>query len=188
MLHNTKNLHLDRSFIFADTTTTVFARNEDPTPRASGTSNGDGDKWRTIAIETLGQKYIAQRQRESEDGVMYSVFPIVEGNDTTQGAANYVEVSGRRFTINVQMIAQSSRPRVPRQQEQNVRKPNPSGRHQPKHKDSSLHKGNKSSGSGRKAVGAKKPSSNLTAAGRRILAARQRRNNTLPSTQTAQGM
>ena len=120
-----------------------------------------GDKWNTIAIETVGQKYIAQKQKQSGDGAMYSVVPIVRADATADSnrPVHYVEQNEGRFRVNVQVIAEKSATDRPRRDIRPRRRQvqRPAGV--------------------RKAVGAKKPSATLTASGRRILAFRQRRLN-----------
>ena len=126
------------------------------------------DKWKTIAIETVGKKYIANRLSESTNGVMYGVVPIAPNPNSGPGMLPYIEDESGRFRINVQMMGERSHGQNEQRRQSNqttatrVRRGEATNRR-------------KSSTQNRKAVGAKKPNTTLTAAGRRILQVRQER-------------
>ena len=83
--------------------------NSQPMPRQdSGQSASTADKWRTVAIETIGQKYIAQKQSYSNEGAVYSVVKINPQNNAGNLNVTYVEEVQSRFRINVQVLGERS--------------------------------------------------------------------------------
>ena len=137
-----------------------------------------GDKWKTVAIETIGQKYIAHKQSYSNEGAVYSVVKINPQRQGENVNVTYAEEVHSRFRIRVQILGQKSKPtgvdkrrreakagRVDERKDQAYRKKIPAGR---------VHK--KTPATTRKAVGAKKATSTVTPAGRRILNFRRGRN------------
>ena len=130
-----------------------------------------GDKWKTVAIETVGQKYIAHKQSYSNEGAVYSVVNINPQRQGENVNVTYAEEVHTTFRIRVQILGQKSKPtrvdkrrreakagRVNARKDQGYRKKIPAGRAQ-----------KKTPATTRKAVGAKKATSTVTRAGRRIL-------------------
>ena len=161
-------------FVIPASSSVVYVDDEQMTDDALP-ADDDVDKWQTVAIETVGQKYIAQRRQESIDGVTYSVVPIVRDTTAPRQPPVYTELNSRRFTINVQVVGQKSQITDRR----NTGKGGPvkssgtgnaSSSGKPK-----THTSTRGCAAGRKAVAAKKPNATLTRAGQRIVARKQQR-------------
>ena len=134
------------------------------------------DRWATFAIETLGQKFIANKERDIPNGGIFSIIPInPDPNDPRPlNEVDYIQHEEGRFRINVTIVQDSKKSTG--KKSGGVKKssaPKGMGPNKSKQSKGIQKEGKPKPPSTRKAVAAKKPSSTLTAAGRRILMARQ---------------
>ena len=133
------------------------------------------NQWSTVGLETVKGKYIARKQVGGAHEAVYSIVPVVpRQQDATENAqpVHYDEDLSKKFVVNVKVVA-AEEDKAKEAKQRNV-----------KH----IGVGKKSSAAGRKAVGAKKPSSYLTSSARRILRGRVMRQQNDGRQHTTQGL